>query len=310
MTVTTRWTVMTGMSPRPGTVSRRDRGGHQEDGRRRDPDPLAEPVGPHGEQPGDAHDGDEQREGDDVGHGVRLALGGRAAMVRLLEDVRHLLPTRLPGSPGPSLSVLPGRRVRSRDRAAALEPAARGGVAQPAGPALDRASRRRRGAARPAPGRPGRPAAPARRWSGPAWRAWSSPARPLVTLPAARRPAAVSRTAVLRPSRPATRRTWPAASSRSTRRTVPEWVRPRTCRSRSMDGSGGRTCTSADSAVAPLSAWAAAPSTASAIRSVRTRASAPRTLAARAGSGPSGEQVVKGHGRRVPHRRLEASRCR
>ena len=61
-----------------GDRVRRDRGGHQEDGRRRDPDALAEPVGPDGEQPGHAHDGDEQREGDDVGHGAdSRCAGGR-----------------------------------------------------------------------------------------------------------------------------------------------------------------------------------------------------------------------------------------
>src|SRR3954466_1850006 len=42
-------------------------------------------------------------------------------------------------SPAVTLAVRPGRRVRSGDRAPALEPAACGRVAQPAGPTLDRA---------------------------------------------------------------------------------------------------------------------------------------------------------------------------
>ena len=125
--------------------------------------------------------------------------------------------------------------------------------------------------------------------------------------------------------RPGPRRTSPPPSSRSTSRTAPECVMPEHLAQQvdarlAVAARGAR----ADSATASVTAWSAASSTASDIRSVRTRASAPTTFAARAGScsvrpwasrsparrGRLAELVVEGQRGGVAHRRGEAARCR
>src|SRR5580704_16375986 len=95
-----------------------------------------------------------------------------------------------------------------------------------------------------------------------------------------------------RPSAPGPRRTYPVSASRSSSRTVPDEVRPSTCRSRSTDGRS-RKCRRAASAAGAESARPAAAAVASPIWSATTSARAPNTFAGRSRLACSVKLVVE-----------------